>query len=258
MTEFTAADLRSARFTDVHLGGAEFRTVTFEGARLREVDLSGVRVRGALLHDLDLDGDLDGMTVNGVDVGPYVEAELERRYPERAALRAGDADGFRRAWEISTRSWERTLDRARRLPADALHERVDEEWSFIETLRHLLFCTDAWLTRAVLGDPAPYSPLGLPHDEMPDIPGVSMDRDARPGLDEVLTERADRVAAVREFLAGLTDERLEQRTEPAPGPGYPESASFAVRRCLRAVVAEDSLHRQFAERDLAVLESRAG
>ena len=259
MTDFTEADLRGSRFSDVHLGGAVFRTVTFEGARFSEVDLSGVRIRGAWLRDLELSGEVDGLTVNGVDVGPFVEAELGRRYPERVALRAGDADGFRRAWAILERSWEETVTRARGLPEELLHERVDDEWSFIETLRHLVFCTDAWLLRALLGHPSPYSPLDLPHDEMPDLPGVPRDRSARPSLDEVLALRADRVASVREVMAGLTDEWLQGRTEPVLEPGYPESESFPVRRCLQAVVDEESLHRQFAERDLAVLEQqRAG
>ena len=258
MTEFTEADLRGARFTDVHLGGAVFRTVTFEGARFREVDLSGVRVTGAWLRDLDLDGELDGLTVNGVDVGPFVEAELDRRYPERPAVRDGGAEDFRRACEINERAWEATMARVRRLPDAVLHERVDDEWSFIETLRHLVFCTDAWLLRAVLGDPSPYSPLGLPHDEMPDLPGVPRDRAARPTLDQVAAVRAERAASVREVLRGLTDEQLDAMTEPVLEPGYPESESFPVRRCLQAVLNEESLHRQFAERDLAVLEQRAG
>jgi len=254
MADFIDADLRGSRFEDVHLGGAVFRSVTFEGARFSEVDLTGVVIRGAWLRDLELDGEVDGLTANGVDVGPLVADELDRRYPERAARRAGDADGFRRAWAINERSWDLTLDRARRLPAEALHERVGGEWSFIETMRHLLFCTDAWLLRALLGDPSPYSPLDLPHDEMPDLPGVPRDRDVRPSLDEVLALRADRTAAVRAVMAGLTDERLRETTEAVRGPGYPEHLSYPVLRCLQAVVDEESLHRQFAERDLEVLE----
>jgi hypothetical protein len=46
------------------------------------------------------------------------------------------------------------------------------------------------------------------------------------------------------------------RTEPVMEPGYPESESFAVRRCLQAIINEEWLHRQFAERDFDVLESR--
>ncbi len=254
MADFNEADLRGSRFTRVDLRDAVFRSGTLEGARFAEVDLTGVRVRGAWLRDLDLDGQLDGVVVNGVDVGPYVEAELERRYPERAALRRGDADGFREAWAISQRSWDATVGRARRLPEELLHERVDGEWSFVQTLRHLVFCTDAWLRRAVLGDPSPYHPLGLPHDEMPKLPGVPWDRTARPSLEEMLAVRADRMAGVREFMARLTDDDVNGSTEPVLEPGYPESQSYPVIRCLRAVVVEEWEHRLFAERDLAVLE----
>ena len=53
------------------------------------------------------------------------------------------------------RLWDGTVARARRLDPDLLHESVDGEWSFIETLRHLVFATDSWIRRAILGDPAP-------------------------------------------------------------------------------------------------------
>ena len=102
---------------------------------------------------------------------------------------------------------------------ELLHEGVDEEWSFIQTLRHVAFATDAWVGRALLGDPAPWDPLDLPFDEMPAGPGVPWDRDVRPGLDEaVLALRADRQATVRKGLEDLTDERLDEVTEPVEGP----------------------------------------
>ena len=137
-----------------------------------------------------------------------------------------------------------------------LYERVEEEWSFVETLRHLVFATDAWVRRAILGEPSPWHPLDLPHDDMPDLPGVPRDRAARPSLDEVLALRADRMATVRRMLAGLTDEKLAGRTEPVLEPGYPEPESFPVRRCLQAILNEEWQHRLYAERDLDVLESR--
>ena len=133
---------------------------------------------------------------------------------------------------------------------ELLHEQVDGEWSFIETLRHLVFATDAWVKRAILVEPSPWDPLDLPHDEMPDEPGVPRDRGARPSLDEVLALRADRMATVRQVLADLTDEKLDGMTEPVAAPGYPEAESFAVRRCLRAVLNEEWEHRLYAERDL--------
>ena len=125
-------------------------------------------IRGAVLVNVDIDGLIQDVTVNGVDVVPLVEAELDRRYPDRAKMRPADADGFRQAWDILERLWQQTVARARGMAPELLHERVDDEWSFIETLRHLVFATDAWVSRAILGQPSPWDPLGLPHDEMPE------------------------------------------------------------------------------------------
>ena len=165
---------------------------------------------------------IEDVRVNGVDVVPLVEAELNRRYPDRAKMRPADADGYRQAWDILERLWQQTVDRARGMDPDLLHERVDDEYSFIETLRHLVFATDAWVSRAILGQPSPWDPLGLPHDEMPDDVDVPRDRTARPSLDQVLALRADRMATVREVIAGLTDATLAGMTEPVTEPGYPE------------------------------------
>ena len=206
---------------------------------------------------MSISGWIDNLLVNGVDVVPLVQAELDRRYPDRAKMRPADADGFREAWAILERLWQQTVDRARGMAPELLHERVDGEWSFIETLRHLVFATDAWVRRAILGQPTPWDPLDLPHDDMPGEPSVPRDRKARPSLDEMLALRADRMATVRQVLADLTDGKLAGMTEPVTEPGYPEPESFPVRRCLGAVVNEEWEHRLYAERDLDVLESRS-
>ncbi len=238
------------------LSGSRFENVDLQGSRFHNVDLSGAVIRGALMLDAEIDGDIDGLRVNGVEVAPLVEAELDRRHPQRAKMRPTDAEGFRVGWAALEEFWAVTVERARRLPPELLHERVDGEWSFIETLRHLVMATDAWVGRAVLGEPAPFHPLGLPHTEMGDVPGVPNDTEARPSLDEVLAVRAERVATVRAVLAELTDERLAGRTEPVDAPGYPEPGSYAVQRCLGAILNEEWLHRLYAERDLDVLERR--
>ena len=205
---------------------------------------------------MDISGEIQNLRVNGVDVVPLVEAELNRRDPDRSKMRPADADGFREAWDIIERRWPQTVDRARGMAPELLHEQVDGEWSFIETLRHLVFATDAWVKRAILGEPSPWDPLDLPHDEMPDTPSVPRDRSARPSLDEVLALRADRMATVRLVIADLTDIQLAGQTEPVLEPGYPEPESFAVRRCLQAILNEEWEHRLYAERDFDVLGSR--
>jgi uncharacterized protein YjbI with pentapeptide repeats len=258
MAEFSGEDLPGSRFERVDLTGAEFRAVDLSGARFRGVDLRGVDMRGVELVDARIDGEVQRLVVNGVDVAPLVEAELDRRDPDRARMRPTDPAGFRDAWDIVERLWDGTVERARDLDPALLHESVDGEWSFIETLRHLVFATDAWVRRAVLGDPSPWHALDLPWDEMPDTPGVPRDREARPSLDEVLALRRDRMATVRTVVDDLTEASLAARTEPVAGPGWPPPESFEVRECLLVVLNEEWHHRLFAERDLDALAGPVG
>jgi DinB superfamily/Pentapeptide repeats (8 copies) len=256
MAEFTEDDLNGSRFERVDLKGAEFRTVDLSQARFRGVDLSGAVMRGVELVDVRIDGEVHNVLVNGVDVAPLVNAELDRRYPDRARMRPTDPAGFREAWDIVERLWDGTVARARGMDPALLHESVDAEWSFIETLRHLVFATDAWVRRAILGDPSPWDPLDLPWDEMPDTPGIPRDREARPSLEEVLALRRDRMTTVRTMVDGLTEVSLMTHTEPVEGGGWPPSESFPLRECLLIVLNEEWHHRQFAERDLDALEGR--
>jgi uncharacterized damage-inducible protein DinB len=235
------------------LSGSRFERVDLSGARFRAVDWRGVVMSGVEMVDVRIDGELQDVVINGVDVAPLVEAELDRRDPDRAKMRPTDPAGFREAWDIVERLWDGTVQRARGLDPDVLHESVDGEWSFIETLRHLVFATDAWVRRAILGDPSPWDPLDLPWDEMRDTPGIPRDREVRPSLDEVLGLRRDRMATVRAVVDGLTEESLAAHTEPVEGPGWPPPESFPVRDCLLVVLNEEWHHRKFAERDLDAL-----
>jgi len=256
MADFIAADLRGSRFEHVDLSGAQVHDVDLGGARFRGVNLRGVVMRGVELVDVDIHGEIGNLTINGVDVAPLIVAELDRRHPDRAKMRPDDPAGFRDAWDLVERLWHGTVERASGLAPELLHESVDGEWSFIETLRHLVFATDAWVRRAILGDPSPWDPLDLPWDEMADTPGVPRDRAARPSLDTVLALRRDRMASVRRVVEGLTDESLGGETEPVEGPGWPEPRPYPVRDCLLTVLNEEWEHRLYAERDLDALEAR--
>ncbi|MEV7629107.1 DinB family protein [Actinoplanes sp. NPDC089786] len=246
MTEFSRQDLSGSTFRDVNLAGADFRAVSF----------FQVRMRGVELCDVEISGELKNVVINGVDVAPLIAAELERRDPLLAKMRPADADGFREAWAILEELWAGTIERARTLTPDQLNASVDDEWSFLQTLRHLCYATDAWVRRAYLGDPAPWHPLDLPWDEAGDDVGFTVDRTSRPSFEEVLAVREDRVAGVREVLAGLTDERLNGQTQPVHGPGsWPPAQAMDVREVFVTVLSEEYSHRQYAERDLDKLLS---
>jgi hypothetical protein len=255
MTSFHENDLTGARFERVSLRRASLNSVDLSEAQFRNAVFNGGRMRGVELIDVDIYGELSNVVVNGVDIAPLVEAELNHRMPERAKMRPVDSDGFREAWTILERLWEGTVARARTFPEAALHRSVDDEWSFVQTVRHLNFASAAWVGRMVLGNASPWHPMDLPWDEAPGWDCVPWDRGARPALDEVLTVRRDRQAIVRHVMESLTDEQLASqvtRTEP----GYPQMEDVTVKKCLLIVLNEEWEHRLYAERDLTSLDTQ--
>lgn len=241
----------SSEFEHVDLTGARFRKVQLIGARFRMVDLSGAVMRDISLAGATIDGsELDGLRIDGVEVAPLVEAELNRRYPGRALRRATDPAGFQAAWAAIGDSWSAAYDRAAALPAGSVDVSVEDEWSFAQTLRHLVFATDGWLG-AVLGE-ARFHPWGVPFSELAEfidgpVTGLGVDPDATPSYPEVLELRTDRVARVRDFLAEVTPERLAEEVE---GPPWEGGEKLSVQRCLRVILNEECEHLRFAERDL--------
>lgn len=231
----------SARtFVDRDLAGARFIRSTLAGAVMRGVDVRGLDIDSPWLTDGPL-------LVNGVDVGPLVEAELNRHFPGRDLRQATDPTGLRAAWAAVEQAWAAAVDRVSAMPEGAADVSVDSEWSFAQTLRHLVFATDAWLGKAILRRPRPFHPLGVPHAEY-EMDGFDMSIFATdpPTFAEVLDVRAGRQAMVRDFLATVTPELL---AEPRPGAWSPAD-DRSVLSCLHVILHEEWEHLRFALRDL--------
>jgi DinB superfamily/Pentapeptide repeats (8 copies) len=238
--------------------GARFDVADLRGARFTDCDMSGVTIRDGWLADVSISGYISNLTVNGVDVTDFVSQELDRRHPERVQFREGQsADDVRAIWDTIERLWAAATERAGRLPAAALAEQVNQEWSFGQTLRHLVFITDAWASRTVLDEPMPYHRIGLPQSwyPAPDAAALGIDLTAQPNYTEILAARADRKAVMRRIVTGLTDENLGQLCRRSPAPGYPEEERNVIG-CISVVLDEEIEHYRFAVRDLAVLETR--
>src|ERR687890_583624 len=167
------------RFDDEDLTDAEFR----------ECDLSRARLVGVVMQDVEIDGLVTNLVVNGVDVVPYVEAELDRRHPVRLLIRSDDPADLREGWRQLRDDWATTTERVRSMPENSEHHGVDGEWSMVETLRHLVFVHDSWFRRCVLGLTEPFTAMGLASGFVPDQEGLGLVSSVRPGLDEVLTVR---------------------------------------------------------------------
>ena len=246
MATFTRSDdLRGAEFVDNDLSGARFI-----GA-----DLSGVIMRGASVDRADIDApwlpDGEYFRVNGVDVIPFVEAELNRRFPGRVDRRASDPEGLRAAWATVQHTWAATLDRAAAMPAGTVDISVAGEWSFAQTLRHLVLATDAWLGRAILEIEQPFHAIGQAGPGAEDD-GLDMSifmTDA-PSYAEVLQARAGRVAMMRDFLGTATEADLATTRRNPWAPEYPET----TLSCLHVILEEEWEHHRYAVRDLAEIE----
>ncbi|MDN5851655.1 MAG: DinB family protein [Actinomycetia bacterium] len=137
--------------------GARIHLCDLEGLEIRDCEISGVKIVDCYGSDIYLGGAFERLVVNDVDVTDYVESELDRQQPTRVLARDAESrDDYRAAWDAVEAMWAATIDRAGLLPEAKLHEQVDGEWSFVETQRHLLMASDAWLGNAVLEEDAPY------------------------------------------------------------------------------------------------------
>lgn len=227
------------------------RSDDLRGARFVECDLSGVVMRGVEIGDGDIDAPwLSTLRVNGVDVAPYVEAELNKRFPGRELRRASTPEGLREAWSALEVAWSALVARAAALPAGVVDTSVDGEWSFAQTLRHLVLATNTWLGRGVLEQEQPYHPLGLA-----DVGTAEEARDqsvfvtGTPPYEDVLKARADHQAMVRDYIATVTPESLQVARKNPHAPQYPET----TLSCLQVILEEEWEHLRYATRDLDTL-----
>lgn len=240
------------------LQGAEFVDANLRRARFVGADLSGVVMRGVQVEDLEIDAPwlfegANTLRVNGVDVRPFVEAELNKRFPGRELQRADEPESLRKAWAALQGTWAATVERAAGMPDGTVDVSVAGEWSFAQTLRHLVLATDAWLGRGVLEIEQPFHPLGLGSGGEDDL-DMSIFVTTNPSYAEVLEARADRVAMVRDFLATVTPEQLAAMRKNPWAPQYAES----TLTCLHVILQEEWEHHRYAVRDLDAIEAKNG
>ncbi len=249
MATFTRSDdLQRAEFVNADLRGARFIGADLSGVVMRAVDVSAADIDAPWLFDGE-----SFLRVNGVDVIPLVEADLTRRFPGRADRRAADPDGLRAAWAAIERTWAATLERVAAMPADTVDVSVDGEWSFAQTLRHLVMAADTWLGRAILRIEQPFHPIGQPNGGAEDD-GLDMSifTTVTPSYADVLEARAGRVAMVRDFLATVTSHDLATTRKNPWDPTRQET----TLSCLHVIIEEEWEHHRYAIRDLDAIEAR--
>jgi hypothetical protein len=208
-----------------------------------------VRISHAMLVDVDIDAFVDRVVINGVDVTQHVN-QGDPWYPLRAMLRPHEPAAMSETWSTLEQVWSETIARARRLPEARVQESVNGEWSFVDTLRHLVFAIDKWFTVPILGE-TEFHQFGLPNSGSAALDWPGLDRSASPSLDDVIAVRGRRSESFREFLATLAAEDLNRQVD------VPEHGMVEIRECVYTVFEEEFQHDRYATRDLAVIEGRA-
>lgn len=98
-------------------------------------------------------------------------------------LRPTTPEEAQAAWAAVEEEWAKTVARAQ-APEAKLSESVNGEFSFLETLRHLVFAMDNWFTAPIRGEA--FHPIGLPSRGSLEFP-----RPAPPPRPSALPVRAD-------------------------------------------------------------------
>jgi DinB superfamily/Pentapeptide repeats (8 copies) len=228
------------------LQGAVFWGADLSGARFRDVNLTDVKISHAWMVNVDIDALVDTLVINGVDVTAYVN-ERDPWYPLRAMIRPTDPEGMRAARAALEHEWAIAVTRALALPEDTLHEAVNNEWSFIQTLRHLVFAMDKWFTVPILG--GSFHPIGLPNTGSVGFPWPGLDYDLMPSVSEVLAVRAGRAMRFGDYLASVATTDFTRPIDVL------ENGPSPVKECIYTVFEEEFWHNRYAQRDLAQLEA---
>jgi hypothetical protein len=230
------------------LQGAVFWGADLTGATFRDVNLTDVHISHALAVNVDIDASIERLVVNGVDVTDFVN-ERDPWYPLRAMLRPSTPEDMRTTWALLEQEWSDTIGQARELPEGAVHESVGGEWSFVQTLRHLVMAIDKWFTSPVLGEP--FHPIGLPNTGSLDFPFPGLDLMSAPSFGDAVAVVDDRATRVREFLATVTPADFDREIDVLENGPHP------LVECLYTVFEEPFWHLRYARRDLSALQSRA-
>ena len=228
------------------LAGAVFWDADLTGARFRDVNLTGARISHAWLVDVEIDALVERMVVNGVDVTDFVN-QHDPWFPLRTMLRPTRPDAMTTTWAALEHEWTTTIQRARTVASDTVHESVAGEFSFVQTLRHLAFAKDKWYTAPILGQG--FHPMGLPNTGSLDFPWPGLERDASPSLAEALGVRTDRSTEFHDFLLRLDPAELTCSVEIL------ENGANPLLECIHTVFYEEFWHLRYARRDLAMLEA---
>ena len=225
--------------------GATVWGVNFAGASFEDVNFTDATMRRVWLRQVSIDGFIENLVVNGVDVTAAVNAG-DPWWPLRGILRPTDGAGHRETWSALRARWDDTIAAFEAAGGESPLVSVEGEWSLRDTLRHLVFVTDKWLFAPLTGATT-FTWLGLSNTGSRDHPWPGVDPAADPDWSETLRAYDDRCRRVTEFLDGFDPASLPAEAEVL------ENGTVPAVECCFAVFEEEFEHLRYAVRDLATV-----
>ena len=212
---------------------------------MRDVDLTRARIIDAMLVDAEVSGLISGLRVNGVEVAPLIEAELDRRHPERG-VRGDRSTGVRDGWAVVEEMWRPTMSwpgpSPRRSANGASRASGRSRRLAALDLRHRRLVRQGRARRT-----AAVSPAGAGAD----LPRRRRSIGTRRGRHSVVRRRARRSSATlgsrRRFVATVTADELERPRQGDDDAGYPPPTEHSVVGCIHVVMDEEWNHHQYAD-----------
>lgn len=243
---FASRDLAGAVFLNVNLQQAVFDDVNLEDASINNANLKNFSIDDAYIG---------GMTIFGVRVDLLIEAELDRRDPERVRLRISNPNDPQEVRAVMKRLDEvrsEFCERLRAAEAGLLTARPRPgQWSAIEIVRHLVFTEELYLNRWILANDEPWSEVGLLPAFLARDPAYSRVGSApTDDLESVLEAWAAVHRRTQKFVAQVTAEQLRRVTREV------DFGQGTVGHILRGLAEHDLAHIRQAEDAISRLQEQ--
>ncbi len=241
------------RFENRDMAGTLFHNVNLYGTTFDDVNLENARIYNANLRNVTIDdANIAGLTIFGFRVDELIEAEMNRRDPERLRLRMRDIfdpDEVRRVLAHLDEVRVAFYARLRTIPPDALNAHPGpDRWSALEHVRHLVFAEDMYLNRWLLRNDQPWCKLGFLPPFLEGNPAFAeVGSEPTDDLETVLAAWEAIHAGMKAFVAQITPEILKRDTSDVDfGQRY-------VGGVLQGMALHDLAHIRMAEAAFADL-----
>ena len=231
-------------FEDRDLSESSFWGVQLHRATFRDTDFSDSSFFHVFLRNVSIDGEINNLVINGVDVTEYVN-QHDRWWPLRNNLAPDTKEGIVESWRALSKEWSKLLGLVSTVGPSVVNQSVNGEWTLKQTLRHLIFAMDKWFMLPILGAHS-FSAIGLPNSSSQARPWPGLDLNQDPDFEEVIATRSDQHKKFGDFISAT---HLDDLTATV---SVEENGNVPALMCLHVVLEEEFEHLRYMIRDFAV------